>query len=136
MHTSEKVKPTGAPGDSAQQKSALLVATVTSFMGPFMISSVNVALPAIQAEFAVDAVMLAWISTAYLLATATVIFAVFIGRSPITPANCDLFLRCVRITFAVFTVLCAAGVFFSMMRGRIRAGEEQAARAGRGGNRR
>jgi len=48
----------------------MIVATLTSFMGPFMISSVNVALPAIQADFQMDAVQLSWISTAYLLAMA------------------------------------------------------------------
>lgn len=55
---------------SAQERSALFVATLTSFMGPFMISSVNVALPAIQNELQMDAVQLSWISTAYLLAVA------------------------------------------------------------------
>ncbi len=54
----------------ALERSALLVATLTSFMGPFMISSVNVALPAIQAELGMNAVQLSWISTAYLLAVA------------------------------------------------------------------
>ena len=34
-----------------REKSALFVATLSSFMGPFIISSVNVALPAIQEEF-------------------------------------------------------------------------------------
>ncbi len=56
--------------DSALERSALIVATLTSFMGPFMISSVNVALPAIQADLHMDAVQLSWISTAYLLAVA------------------------------------------------------------------
>lgn len=55
---------------SALERSALIVATLTSFMGPFMISSVNVALPAIQADLQMDAVQLSWISTAYLLAVA------------------------------------------------------------------
>lgn len=54
----------------ALERSALFVATLTSFIGPFMISSVNVALPAIQAEFQMDAVQLSWIATAYLLAVA------------------------------------------------------------------
>lgn len=58
---------------SAEQRSALLVATLTSFMGPFLISSVNVALPTIQQELAVDAVLLSWIATAYLLAMAVVL---------------------------------------------------------------
>jgi EmrB/QacA subfamily drug resistance transporter len=53
-----------------QEKATLFVATLTSFMGPFIISSVNVALPAIQQEFAADALQLNWIATALLLATA------------------------------------------------------------------
>ena len=53
-----------------QEKSALFVASITSFMGPFVISSVNVALPAIQKEFNADAVQLSWIATALLLAVA------------------------------------------------------------------
>ena len=56
--------------DAALERSALIVATLTSFIGPFMISSVNVALPAIQADLRMDAVQLSWIATAYLLAVA------------------------------------------------------------------
>jgi EmrB/QacA subfamily drug resistance transporter len=59
--------------DVALQRSTLIVTTVTAFMAPFMLSSVNVALPALQAEFAADAVLLGWIATAYLLATAMVL---------------------------------------------------------------
>jgi len=53
-----------------QEKSALLVATITSFTGPFVISSVNVALPAIQKEFNADAIQLSWVATSLLLAVA------------------------------------------------------------------
>jgi len=56
--------------DQARERSALFVATLTSFMGPFMISSVNVALPTIQAELKMNAVQLSWIATSYLLAVA------------------------------------------------------------------
>ena len=52
------------------ERSALIVATLTSFMGPFMMSSVNVALPKIQADLNMDAVQLSWIATSYLLAIA------------------------------------------------------------------
>ena len=47
-------------------------------MGPFMISSVNVALPAIQQEFASDAVTLSWVATALLLAVA--VFLIPMGK--------------------------------------------------------
>lgn len=39
-------------------------------MGPFMISSVNVALPAIQKELQMTAVEIGWVATSYLLAIA------------------------------------------------------------------
>jgi EmrB/QacA subfamily drug resistance transporter len=58
---------------SALERSALFVATLTSFMGPFMISAVNVALPAIQNDLQMNAVQLSWIATSYLLAVAIVL---------------------------------------------------------------
>ncbi len=65
------MKPTTTQEENrALERSALIVATLTSFMGPFMMSSVNVALPKIQAELQMDAVQLSWIATAYLLAVA------------------------------------------------------------------
>lgn len=59
-----------ATTDVSRERSALIVATLTSFIGPFMISSVNVALPTIQAELKMNAVQLSWIATSYLLAVA------------------------------------------------------------------
>lgn len=61
---------TAGQSNAALERSALIVATLTSFIGPFMISSVNVALPAIQADLRMDAVQLSWVATAYLLAVA------------------------------------------------------------------
>ena len=72
------VQPTVTASDRTLEKTALFVTTLTSFVGPFMISSVNVALPAIQAEFHANAVQLSWVATAYLLATA--VFLVPIGK--------------------------------------------------------
>jgi len=65
--------------DKSLEKSALIVTTLTSFMGPFSISSVNVALPTIQAEFSADAVLLSWVATSYLLAMA--VFLVPFGKA-------------------------------------------------------
>jgi EmrB/QacA subfamily drug resistance transporter len=56
----------------------LLVATIASFITPFMASSVNIALPAIGREFSMSAVLLAWVATAYTLAAA--IFLVPFGK--------------------------------------------------------
>jgi len=59
--------------NQAQEKATLFISTITSFMGPFIISSVNVALPSIQKEFNADAVQLSWITTSLLLATAMIL---------------------------------------------------------------
>ena len=52
------------------RRAALIIAILSSFMTPFMGSSINLALPAIAKEFKIDAVILTWIPTAYLLASA------------------------------------------------------------------
>jgi EmrB/QacA subfamily drug resistance transporter len=52
---------------------ALLVAALASFLTPFVGSATNVALPAIGRGFALDAVVLSWIATAYLLSAAVVL---------------------------------------------------------------
>lgn len=59
--------------DQKQEKIALIVAAIASFTGPFMFSSVNVALPAIQKEFSVHAVQLGWVATSIMLAMAVML---------------------------------------------------------------
>jgi len=54
--------------DKTTKLSALIIASVSSFLTPFMISSVNIALPAVGREFKTDAVLLSWVATSYLLA--------------------------------------------------------------------
>ena len=56
--------------DKTIKRSALIIASMSSFMTPFMLSSINVALPAIGNEFKTDAVLLSWVQTSYLLAAA------------------------------------------------------------------
>jgi EmrB/QacA subfamily drug resistance transporter len=58
--------------------SALLITAAGSFLTPFMGSSVNVALPSIGRESSMDAILLSWVSTGYLLAAA--MFLVPFGR--------------------------------------------------------
>jgi EmrB/QacA subfamily drug resistance transporter len=60
------------------QKAALTVAVAGSFVTPFVGSSINVALPAIGKEFGMDAVLLSWVATSFLLAAAA--FLVPLGR--------------------------------------------------------
>jgi len=47
-------------------------------------------------------------------------FALFIGQVEITPANYPLFLVSSKMAFIVFTVLCFAGIFASLARGKSR----------------
>jgi len=97
----------GVDKEKTLQKSTLIVATVTAFMAPFMLSSVNVALPAIQHDFMVNAVLLGWVATSYLLATAILLvpigkFADMYGRRKVFVAG-----------IVVFTVGAALSVFVS-----------------------
>jgi len=60
--------------DSGSNKmAALVVATGGSFLTPLMGSSMNIALPSIGQEFSMDAVLLSWVTTSYILATAVVL---------------------------------------------------------------
>jgi EmrB/QacA subfamily drug resistance transporter len=57
--------------DSLDEKTtALFVVSLGFFLSPFSTSALNIALPSIGREFAVDAVFLGWIPASYLLATA------------------------------------------------------------------
>lgn len=60
------------------QRTVLLVAVLASFLTPFTVSAVNIALPAIGREFCLGTVALGWVSSAYLLAAA--VFLVPFGR--------------------------------------------------------
>jgi len=63
---------------TASRRPALVVTTLASFTTPFMGSSVNIALPAIERTFGLDAVTLGWVASSYLLAAA--IFLLPFGR--------------------------------------------------------
>jgi len=64
--------------DAGLKRSVLFAAALSSFLTPFMGSAVNVALPDIQKQFQIDAIVLSWIASAYILATA--IFLIPFGR--------------------------------------------------------
>jgi len=56
--------------DKGTQRAALVVSTLAGFLTPFMGSSMNVALPAVAAEFSMKAVSMSWVPMAYMLAAA------------------------------------------------------------------
>jgi EmrB/QacA subfamily drug resistance transporter len=60
-------------GKGTSKGVVLLVTTTASFLFPFMLSAVNIALPTIGKELSLDAITLSWIATAYLLSSATLL---------------------------------------------------------------
>lgn len=72
--TTDRTSVNNAPN----KRVALLVASLASFVTPFMGSSVNIALPSIGREFTMDAILLSWVTTSYVLAAA--MFLVPFGR--------------------------------------------------------
>jgi EmrB/QacA subfamily drug resistance transporter len=106
--------------DASLEKSALFVASLTSFMQPFMVSAVNVALPAIQAEFSADAVILSWVATSFLLAMAVFLvpfgkLADIYGRKKIF--SCGVVLFTVASLLAVFSYSIKALIFMRVLQG-------------------
>ncbi len=66
------------PQKAPSRPATLLVTVLASFLTPLMGSSVNIALPSIGRELKMDAVLLGWVATAYLLASSMTL--VPIGR--------------------------------------------------------
>jgi len=99
-----------------KQSSILTVAILSSFLGPFLISSVNIALPAIEVEFGLNAVSISWIITSYLLSSA--IFLLPIGRLADLVGEVKLF-KLGMVIFTLATLLCAlspTGMWLIIMR--------------------
>ena len=83
---------------------ALLIATLASFVTPFISAAINIALPAIGSEFQANAILLSWIPTSFLLASA--MFAVPFGRLADIFGMKRVFTYGV-ITFTIASFLCA-----------------------------
>lgn len=91
---------------SAHQKRwpVLLTTMFASFMNPFMLASVNIALPDIQEAFTCNATTLSWVTNAFLLANAIVLL-------PLSKAA-DIwgrvrFFKLGLLVFTIFTLLAA-----------------------------
>jgi EmrB/QacA subfamily drug resistance transporter len=96
----------GTDRDKAPNRpAALLVTTIGSFLTPFLGSSVAIALPTIGKELQMNAILLGWVSTAYLLAAA--MFLVPLGRIA------DIYGRKKIFTVGVF-IYAAASVLAAM----------------------
>ncbi len=89
------------PADHGPSKRvALFVSTVSSFLSAFMSSSIIVALPSIAKEFSLNAILLSWIPTSQILATA--VFLVPIGRIADIHGSKRIF------TYGIFTIMVAS----------------------------
>ena len=94
-----------APADDASvRRSALFVAVIASFLTPFAASSVNIALPTIGSDLHMDAVLLSWVSTGFLLASASTL--VPFGRMADLHGRKRLFLYGMLV-WTTFSLLCA-----------------------------
>ncbi len=108
------------PGDVADKKVALLAAILASFLTPFMGSSVNVALPSIGREFSMDAVLMSWVATSYLLAAA--MFLVPFGKIADVKGRKRIF-SCGILIYTVSSFLSAVStsafslIFFRILQG-------------------
>ncbi len=90
-----------------EKRAVLTLAAMSLFLTPFMASSINVALPDISDEFSMEAVLLSWVATSYLLAAA--IFLVPFGRIADILGRKRVFLYGLS-TFTLMTLLCAVSV--------------------------
>jgi len=107
--------------DKPVSKGAVLFITATSaFLTPLMGSAVNLALPALGGEFGMDAVTLAWVSTAYLLSAAA--FLLPFGRIADIFGRKKVFLFGIA-TLTVTSLLCGLApsatllIFFRVLQG-------------------
>ena len=86
------------------RKAALALAMLSSFITPFMVSSINVALPSIKDEFSMSTVEYSWVAMSYLLAAAALL--VPFGRYADIKGRKKIFLTGMWL-FAGASVLCA-----------------------------
>ena len=91
------------------KKYTLIVITLASFLTPFMGSAINLAIPAIGKDFNSSTIILSWVATSYILASAA--FLVPFGRLSDIIGRKKIFMLGISIFF-VTTFLC--GIAWSM----------------------
>src|SRR3990172_3546407 len=94
------------------RKAAFAACTAASFLTPLMASSINLALPSISREFAMDALSLSWVATSFLLAAA--MFLVPFGRLADIYGRKRIFVYGM-ILFTLFSFLCGFALSGSML---------------------
>ena len=86
------------------RQSVLFATTASAFLAPVMASSINIALPAIGKEFALNAIALGWVASAYLLTSAA--FVLTFGKLADIYGRRRVY-QCGLTLFAAASVLCA-----------------------------
>ena len=100
--------------DSASRRAALIAVTMISFSTPFMISGVNIGLPAIGEELGLSAILLSWMSTVYSLSTG--VFLLPFGKLADIHGRKRLFVIGTAL-YAIASALCALSVSAVMLIG-------------------
>ena len=90
-----------------EKRIVLLIATIASFVTPFMASAVNIALPTIGKELSIPAIALGWVATAYILAAA--VFLIPFGKAADIYGRKKVFLA----GMTIYTIASAFCVFAS-----------------------
>lgn len=104
----------------SSKKVVLYVVVLSSFITPFLSSSVNIALPTIGKEFGMNAVSMGWVSTSYILSAAA--FLVPFGRIADIHGRKRIFLYGIIIT-TLASLLCGVSgtesllIIFRVMQG-------------------
>lgn len=98
----------------------LVITTLSSFLTPFMGSSVNIALPTISNEFAMDAVLLSWVSISFIMAAAMFLvpfgrIADIYGRKRIF--TCGILIYTVSSLLTAFSTSASMLIFFRILQG-------------------
>ena len=86
-----------------QERAALIAVMATSFMVPFIASAINLALPSLGGEFHCSALLLSWVVTSYILASAA--FLLPFGRLADIVGRRKVFIAGVAL-FSIFSFLC------------------------------
>ncbi|MGD9077210.1 MAG: MFS transporter, partial [Desulfobacteraceae bacterium] len=102
----------GLPSATGMKRTALVIAALTSFTTPFMMSSINLALPSIGEEFQIDAVLLSWVATSYLLAAA--VSLVPFGRLADIYGRKKIYTYGI-VSFTITSILCAVSTSTPML---------------------